>query len=300
MSIIDKNQGGLIDKSKKNKKDISLIQQLWRNIADDRLTLFFFFVLLAVIVISILARFIAPFSPVDQSLLRINEGPSATYLLGTDQYGRDVYSRIVFGSRTSLILGVLSPVLAALIGVTVGLVGGYFGGWIDRIAGRIIDILLAFPALLLGILVAAVLSSGFWSMVAVLVIAFAPRFARIARASTLALRSEPFIDAAIAAGVSHFYIILRHILPNVAGSIVVVLTLWIATAIRLEATLSFLGLGTQPPEPSWGNIIRDGLHNMTASPWPVIGAGFAISLTVLAFNMIGDSIRDVLDPEARV
>ena len=140
---------------------------------------------------------------------------------------------------------------------------------------------------------------GFIAAVAVLTIAFSPRFARIARASTLALRHEPFVEAAVAASVSHPVIIIRHVMPNIIGPIVVVFTLWIATAIRLEATLSFLGLGTQPPEPSWGNIIRDGLDNMFGSPWPIIGAGIAISLTVLGFNMIGDAVRDVLDPERR-
>jgi peptide/nickel transport system permease protein len=152
---------------------------------------------------------------------------------------------------------------------------------------------------LLGIIVAAALSSGFWSMVVVLTIAFAPRFARIARASTMSLRSAPFVEAAIAAGLSHRLILVRHVLPNIMGPIVVVLTLWIATAIRLEATLSFLGLGTRPPQPSWGNIIRDGLNNMFGSPWPIIAAGLAITLTVLALNMIGDAVRDVLDPETR-
>jgi peptide/nickel transport system permease protein len=256
-------------------------------------------VLVAIVLVAVFAGQIAGYDPVEQSLLAVNEAPSAEHWLGTDQFGRDVLARIIYGARTSLILGLLAPALAAVIGTALGLIGGYFGGWPDRVLGRAIDLLLAFPALLLGILVAAALSSGFWSMVAVLTIAFAPRFARIARASTLTLRSEPFIEAAVAAGVSHPRIILRHILPNIAGPVVVVLTLWIATAIRLEATLSFLGMGTQPPQPSWGNIIRDGLSNMYGSAWPIIGAGVAITITVLAFNMIGDAVRDVLDPETR-
>jgi peptide/nickel transport system permease protein len=276
-----------------------ILRQLWRNIVHEPLTLFFFFVLLAIVLVAVFAGTIARYNPVELSLLSVNEEPSADHWLGTDQFGRDVLTRILYGARTSLILGVFSPVVAALIGTTLGLIGGYFGGWPDRVLGRTVDLLLAFPALLLGILVAAALSSGFWSMVAVLTIAFAPRFARIARASVLSLRHEPFIEAAVAAGVGHPLIILRHVLPNIAGPIVVVLTLWIATAIRLEATLSFLGMGTQPPQPSWGNIIRDGLNNMFGSPWPIVGAGIAITVTVLAFNMIGDAIRDVLDPETR-
>ncbi len=278
----------------------SALRQLGRNVVDDRLTLFFAVILVGVVLTAIFAGTAAGYDPVEQSLLSMNEAPSAEHWLGTDQFGRDVWARIVYGSRTSLILGLVGPVLAALIGTTLGLIGGYLGGWTDRLLGRLVDLLLAFPALLLGILVAAALSSGFWSMVAVLTIAFAPRFARIARASTLTLRNEPFIEAARAAGLTHPHIIFRHLLPNIAGPVVVVLTLWIATAIRLEATLSFLGLGTQPPEPSWGNIIRDGLSNMYASAWPIVGAGFAITITVLALNMIGDAVRDVLDPETRV
>jgi peptide/nickel transport system permease protein len=277
----------------------SILVLLWRHLVRDPLTMVSLAVLVAIAIVALFAGQIAPYDPVEQSLLAVNEAPTAAHWLGTDQFGRDVLTRIIFGARTSLVLGLLSPVLAALIGTALGLVGGYIGGWPDRVLGRIIDLLLAFPALLLGILVAAALSSGFWSMVAVITIAFAPRFARIARASTLSLRNEPFVEAAVAAGVSHIRIVLRHILPNIAGPMVVVLTLWIATAIRLEATLSFLGIGTQPPQASWGNIIRDGLSNMYGSAWPIVSAGVAISITVLAFNTVGDAVRDVLDPETR-
>ena len=280
-------------------REPSALVQIFRHVVREPLTLLFAIILLIIILIAIFAGQISPYNPVQQSILSVNQAPSPEHWLGTDGFGRDVLTRIFYGARTSLILGVLSPVLAAIIGTALGLWAGYFGGWADRIIGRLIDLPLAFPDLLLGILVAAALSSGFWSMVAVLTIAFSPRFARIARASTLALRHEPFVEAAVAASVSHPVIIIRHVMPNIIGPIVVVFTLWIATAIRLEATLSFLGLGTQPPEPSWGNIIRDGLDNMFGSPWPIIGAGIAISLTVLGFNMIGDAVRDVLDPERR-
>jgi len=283
----------------RERREDAILRQLWRNIARDRLTLACLFVLAGIVFVAIFADQIAPYDPVAQSLLALNQQPSATHWLGTDQFGRDVLSRIIYGARTSLILGLSAPVLAAIIGTMLGLYAGYVGGWPDRLIGRVVDLLLSFPALLLGILVAAALSPGFWSMVAVLTIAFAPRFARIARASTLSLRNAPFVEAAVAAGLSHPVIIFRHILPNILGPIVVVLTLWIATAIRLEATLSFLGLGTQPPQPSWGNIIRDGLNNMFGSAWPIVAAGIAITITVLALNMIGDAVRDILDPETR-
>jgi peptide/nickel transport system permease protein len=281
------------------RREQGALPQFWRNIKREPLNLAFFFVLVGIVLVAIFADVIAPYDPVAQSLLSLNQQPSAAHWLGTDQFGRDVLSRIIYGARTSLILGLSAPILAAISGTMFGLYAGYVGGWQDRLIGRFVDLLLSFPALLLGILVAAALSPGFWSMVAVLTIAFAPRFARIARASTLSLRKAPFVEAAVAAGLSHPVIIVRHILPNIMGPIVVVLTLWIATAIRLEATLSFLGLGTQPPQPSWGNIIRDGLNNMFGSAWPIIAAGIAITITVLALNMIGDAVRDILDPDTR-
>jgi peptide/nickel transport system permease protein len=231
-----------------------------------------------------------------QSILNVNLSPSWEYWLGSDQFGRDIFSRLIYGTRASLLLGVIAPVTALVIGGIVGVASGYFGGITDRIGSQIINLLLAFPALLLGILVSAALGPGFWNLVGALVLAFAPGFARIARASTLSVRQEPFVEAAVAVGVRHPRILLRHILPNIAGPLIVVLTLWIATAIRLEATLSFLGLGTQAPQPSWGNIIRDGLNSLFGSPWPIISAGFAITGTVLAFNLLGDAVRDVLDP----
>jgi peptide/nickel transport system permease protein len=255
--------------------------------------------LLLLAAIAIFAPVIAPYDPLTQSVLNANLQPTGAHWLGTDQFGRDVLSRIIFGARSSLLLGVISPLIAAIFGSVLGITAGYFGGFVDRIAGRLIDLLLAFPALLLGILVAAALGPGFWELVAALAVSFAPRFARIARASTLSVRTEPFVEAAVASGVRHARIIVRHIVPNVAGPIVVVLTLWVATAIRLEATLSFLGLGTQAPQPSWGNIIRDGLNNLFGSAWPIVSAGLAITVTVLAFNLLGDAVRDVLDPELR-
>ena len=247
--------------------------------------------------IAVLAPAIAPYDPLAQSYLAINSYPSAEHWLGTDQFGRDVLSRLIFGSRNSLIFGLISPTLAALVGTALGVAAGYFGGMIDRLVTRIIDLLLAFPELLLAIMIAAVLGGGFWNVVAVITIAFVPGFARVARASTLAVKQEPYVEAAIAAGVTTPMIIVRHVLPNISAPIVVLMTLWVASAIRLEASLSFLGIGTQPPNPSWGNIIRDGLGNIFGSPWPIIGAGFAITMVVLAFNLIGDAARDVLDPE---
>ncbi|MDR6290071.1 peptide/nickel transport system permease protein [Inquilinus ginsengisoli] len=249
------------------------------------------------VAVAVMAPWIAPYNPLAQSILKINQTPSWAHWLGTDQFGRDVLSRMIYGSRNSLIFGLLSPALAAMVGTTLGVVAGYFGGVVDRVISRLVDLLLAFPELLLAIIIAAALGGGFWNVVAVLTVAFVPGFARVARAQTLSVKQEPYIEAAIAVGVSTPVIIFRHILPNISAPIVVLVTLWVASAIRLEASLSFLGLGTQPPNPSWGNIIRDGLNNLFGSPWPIIGAGFAITCVVLAFNLFGDAMRDALDPE---
>jgi peptide/nickel transport system permease protein len=254
-------------------------------------------VILLFILIAIFAPLIAPYNPIAQSLVRINQLPSAQHWLGTDQFGRDVLSRMIYGTRNSLLFGIVSPVIAAIIGTTLGVVAGYFGGIIDRLISRVIDLLLAFPELLLAIMIAAVLGGGFWNIIVVITIAFVPGFARIARASTLAVKQEPYVEAAIAVGVRTPVIIFRHIVPNIAAPIVVLMTLWVASAIRLEAALSFLGLGTQAPNPSWGNIIRDGLNNLFGSPWPIITSGLAITCVVLSFNLFGDAVRDVLDPE---
>ncbi|GHA19047.1 diguanylate cyclase [Devosia pacifica] len=254
-------------------------------------------VILTFIAIALFAPLLAPYDPLAQSYLVINAYPSAEHWLGTDQFGRDVLSRLIYGSRNSMIFGITAPIIAALVGTTLGVVAGYFGGIFDRLVTRMIDLLLAFPDLLLAIIISAALGGGFWNILAVLSIAFVPGFARVARASTLAVKQEPYVEASVAVGLRTPLIILRHVVPNIAAPVVVLMTLWVASAIRLEAALSFLGLGTRPPYPSWGNIIRDGLNNIFGSPWPIIGAGFAITLVVLSFNMIGDAVRDLLDPE---
>jgi len=252
--------------------------------------------ILVFIVVAATAPLLAPYDPLNQSIMNINKPPSSDHLLGTDIYGRDVLSRLIYGARNSLLFGFISPVLAAMIGTLLGVVAGYFGGTVDRIISRGVDLLLAFPELLLAILIAAALGGGFWNIIAVITVAFVPGFARVARAQTLSVKQEPYVEAAVAVGVRTPVIILRHIIPNIMAPIVALMTLWVASAIRLEASLSFLGLGTQAPNPSWGNIIRDGLQGLFGSPWPIIGAGVAITVVVLAFNLVGDAVRDALDP----
>jgi peptide/nickel transport system permease protein len=262
-------------------------------------TIFATIAVIVFILVAVFAPVLAPYDPLTQSVLNINKSPSPEHWLGTDQFGRDVLSRMIYGSRNSLLFGLISPVLAAFIGTTLGVVAGYFGGVVDRVISRLIDLLLAFPELLLAIMIAAALGGGFWNIIAVITIAFTPGFARVARASTLAVKQESYVEAGVAVGLNTPLLIFRHIVPNIAAPIVVLMTLWVASAIRLEASLSFLGIGTQPPNPSWGNIIRDGLNNLFGSPWPIVAAGLAITCVVLAFNVFGDALRDVLDPETR-
>jgi peptide/nickel transport system permease protein len=249
--------------------------------------------------LAIFADLLAPFDPLKQNIMAMSRGPSSVNWLGTDRFGRDILSRVIHGAQPSLALGITAPLMAGVLGTVIGMLAGYFGGWIDRVIGRLSDVLMAFPSLLIGIMIAAALGPGFTNLVVAIAFAFLPRFIRVARASTMAIRAEPYIDAAIASGQRPIRILLRHVLPNISGPLVVVATLWVATAIRIEASLSFLGLGTQPPAPSWGNIIRDGLTEMLVSPWSVLSAGLAVTICVLAFNMVGDAIRDALDPETR-
>ncbi len=249
------------------------------------------------IVLALAAPWIAPQDPLDQSFLNASQGPSDEHWLGTDSFGRDVFSRVLVGARVSLAIGIAAPVIAAVIGVWLGMLAGYFGGWTDRLISRGSDLLMSFPSLLLGVMIAAALGPSFQSAIIAIAIALFPRFVRLSRAATQVVRREPFIDASVAAGRNAGSILLRHVLPNIGGSLIVALTLWIATAIRLEAALSFLGLGAQPPTPSWGNMIRDGMSDLVGAPWPAACAGAAITLAVLSFNMVGDALRDMLDPE---
>jgi peptide/nickel transport system permease protein len=249
------------------------------------------------VLVAVAGSWIAPHDPLEQSFLSASQGMSVEHWFGTDSFGRDVFSRALLGTQASLAVGVTAPILAALCGTWAGMLAGYFGGWTDRLVSRFSDLLMSFPSLLLGVMIAAALGPGFRTAIIAIAIALFPRFVRLARSATQVVRREPFIDASIASGRGPFAIMAHHILPNIAGPLIVALSLWIATAIRLEAALSFLGLGTQPPAPSWGNMIREGMGDLVGDPWPAAFAGGAITLAVLAFNMVGDALRDLLDPE---
>ena len=246
-----------------------------------------------------LAPVMAPYGPVAQDILARLRGPSAAHLLGTDNFGRDTLSRILFGYRTLFAISTLSVLGALLLGGGVGVIAAYRGGWLDRVAMRLMDVLFAFPIILLAIGVIAVLGPGAVSTGVAIGVVYVPIFARTLRAPALVLREADYVMAARASGAAGFGILRRHILPNLAPIILVQASLSLSTAILVEASLSFLGLGTQPPTPSLGRMLAESRSFLLLSPWPALFAGIAILLASLGFNLLGDGLQDHLDPRTR-
>ncbi len=245
---------------------------------------------------AVMAPFLTPYDPIQIAPPQRLQQPSRTHWLGNDLYGRDTFTRVLYGGRISLAVGVLSVSLALLLGGSIGAASGYWGGWLDSTVMRLSDILLAFPAILLAISLLAFLGGGFWNVVLAIAIIYTAPMARVARAAVISVRHEEYVDAAGAVGAGDARVLRKHILPNAIAPLVVESTLRLALAILAEAALSFLGLGTQPPAPTWGQMIAEGRSVMTFSSWPAIGPGLAITITVLGFNLLGDGIRDALDP----
>ncbi len=254
------------------------------------------FLLAVVLSGAIFAPLLSSYDPIQIATEQRLQGPSAGHPLGTDLYGRDTLTRVLYGGRISLGVGVLSVGLALLIGGLLGTASGFWGGWLDGIVMRFADILLAFPAILLAIGLLAFLGGGFWNVVLAIAIVYTAPFSRVSRAAVLNVRHEEYVDAARAIGAADGRILRRHVLPNAIAPLVVECTLRLALAILAEAALSFLGLGTQPPAPTWGQMIAEGRAVMTFTFWPAIGPGAAITITVLGFNLLGDAIRDAFDP----
>lgn len=242
---------------------------------------------------------LTPYSPLEQNRLDRLQGPSRAHLMGTDILGRDVFSRIIKGGTNSLIVVSLSVLLATAIGATIGVVSAYSGGFTDNLAMRVMDVFFAFPAILLALLVVTVLGPGMRTTIFAIALVYTPIFARVARAPVLALKRTEFVEAANSIGMKRWRILLRHILPNAVAPIIVQISLALSWALLTEAGLSFLGLGTPPPEPSWGQMLADSTGIAEIAPWLLIAPGSAIMLSVLGFNLLGDSLRDALDPRLR-
>lgn len=278
---------------------VSQRQRAWRTFKGNKTAVVGLGMILVIVGIALAAPLLSPSDPLDQSTRDRLASPGDGYLLGRDDFGRDILSRVIYGTRIALLVGLVSVALGGVVGTFIGVVAGYIGGRIETVLMRLVDILLAFPDLITGLLVLAVLGPGLWKMILAIAITIAPRFARLSYGPTMAVKAKDFVDAARSIGVGSPRILRVHILPNVAGELLVLASLWTASAIRLEASLSFIGLGVRPPTPTWGQMIRDGTTYLTNAPWIALAPGGALLLTVLAFNLVGDGLRDVLDPRSR-
>ena len=265
----------------------------------NRLVLFGAGIIALMAVLAIFAEVVAPYDPTEMKVVDALKAPSRAHLFGTDRFGRDVLSRTIHGSRIALGVSLSSIAMALAVGSVLGLIGGFVGGWSDHAIGRVMDILFSFPTLVLAIAIAAMLGPGLSNAVLAIAVVYAPLFCRVARGPVIAERAKEHVAAAIALGAGSPRVIFRHILPNVLAPLIVQGSVALAFAILIEASLSYVGLGTQPPDPSWGTMLNEGRTYLETAPWVSIFPGLAIMLAVLGFNLLGDGLRDVLDPKLR-
>ena len=268
------------------------LRQLWRRPA----AVFGGTVLLLVLVLALFAPWLAPYDPLATSWSAVRKAPSLAHWFGTDEVGRDLLSRVIWGARASLSAGLVAVVIAVAVGLPLGMMAGYLGGWVDMVIGRLTDAMLAIPFLILAIALAAFLGPSLSNAMIAIGVTATPIFVRLARGQVIQARAEDWVEAARSVGNPRARILVRHILPNILPPVLVQATLTIASAIIAEASLSFLGLGQQPPAPSWGSMLNTAQRFLTQAPWMALFPGAAIFLTVLAFNLFGDALRDALDP----
>lgn len=272
---------------------------IWQSIRRQRLAmtgivLVAFFALLALI-----GPAIAPFEPTAQVMADRLKPPGGAYLFGTDEFGRDIYSRLLYGARISFQVGAIAVGIAGALGIVMGLVAGYRGGWADNVLTLLMDILFAFPAILLAIAIISMLGNNLTNAMIAIAIVYVPTFMRVVRGATLSVRHSAYVESAVAVGVSTPRILARHIFPNITAPLIVLASLNFAFAVLAEASLAFLGLGNKPPAPSWGSMVSSSYGFLQLAPWAAIVPGVAIALAVLGFNLLGDGLRDALDPRSR-
>lgn len=274
-------------------------KQILRTFRTNKMSMVGLLTAVGLVTIAIISPWISPYDPISQDMDVQHAPPGWAHPFGADSYGRDQLSRVLWGSRVSLVVGILSVLLAMAAGIPLGMIGGYRGGTMDTLILRAIDIFMSFPIVILGLLVLAIMGPGLIKIVIAIGVALTPRVARLARGSTLSVKGKEYIEAARAIGENDSRIMIFHVLPNIFGEILVMGTLWVATAIIVEASLSFIGLGVRPPTPSWGAMIRDGLDQLTNAPWLSLFPGLAIFISVFSFNLIADGLRDISDPKLR-
>lgn len=257
-------------------------------------------IVLSVILVATVAPFVAPYEKNATDLTARTESPSAAHPFGTDELGRDVFSRVILGTRISLYVGILSILIALLAGMTIGVVAGYYGGWVDELLMRVMDAAMSFPPILLALAIMVVLGPQLSNVVIALGFVYTPYIARVGRSAALTERNQEYVESAIARGESHPYIVFREVLPNCMAPVFIQASINVAFAMLSEAALSFLGMGAQPPTPSWGLMIDAGRGFIETAPWMILAPGFAIAYTVIGFNLLGDGLRDVLDPKVEM
>lgn len=297
----DSTAAATMGKEQSKKRKRSQMTEIWRRMRRNRLAMFGLVIVSILIIVAIFANQIADYNTVaiKQNVVERLQGPSAEHWAGTDEFGRDIFARLVHGARISLLVGVVAVCIALVTGGILGAIAGYFGGTVDNVIMRIMDIFLSIPILLLAIMIVAALGSSMLNLMIAIGLASMPTFARIVRASVLSVKDQEFVEAARAIGAKHNHIILRHIMPNCLSPIIVQATLRVATAILSTASLSFISLGIQAPAPEWGAMLASGRAYIRDAPHIVIIPGLLIMITILSLNLLGDGLRDALDPKLK-
>ncbi len=280
-------------------KNESYFMSVWNEFRKNRAAVMGMSILFAIIVVAIFADFLAPYDPIEQVYADALQGPSTAHWFGTDEFGRDIFSRVLYGARVSLLVGVVSVAIACVIGSLLGASAGYFGGGYDAVVMRCMDVLLAIPSLLLNLSIVSALGKSVFNMMLAVGVSNIPRYCRIMRASVLQIKNAEYVDAARITGASHMLIIIRHIIPNCLAPIIVQATLSVGSAIIACAGLSFLGVGVPAPTPEWGAMLSNGKDFLRHNAYITIFPGLAIMLTVLSLNLMGDGLRDAFDPKLR-